>query len=331
MRPQPFFAVFVLILAALACSLPFGAPLSSPSASPPPATDAAPTTLPPALPTPTVTTQSPPPLSETDACKLFSTMKACSVLGEMPNPPMSSTSPEYSVCPFFTNSGKGIYVAVTIGDQAKKNFLNEIAQYQKGCSVGYSGGTNTATPFPPEIEVLMSKPLLELYQMDIALQQKCGMQIEPVPEFGQNAYASVSSGMFNMGTVVIISNENAYAFSYADPAMDTAQMVEKAKQVVRAVFLPEPAACSAAPQGSPTQPAAPTSASSAPTSVPAAPTLVPGAPTPVSGIPTPVSGAPTLVPGVPTLVPGAPTPVPGIPTPVPGAPTLVPGVPTPVG
>jgi len=226
-----------------------------------------------------------PLFTETDACKLFDEIKACNVLGEAVLPPVPANSAGYSVCPFFTSTGKGIYVAITIGDQAKKNVLNEISQYQKGCSVSYSGGSSTATPFPPEIEALMSKQLPELYRMNVELQGKCGVQIEPLPEFGPDAYAYLTTTGLQMGTVAIVSGDRVYSFSYADPKLDIAQMVEKAKEAVRAVFLPDPAGCPAPSAGTPDQNSVPTPISS--------PTWI--GPTPVE-YPTPIGGGPTRVP-----------------------------------
>jgi hypothetical protein len=176
-----------------------------------------------------------------------------------------------------------------MGEQAKRNFLNEIAQYQKGCSVGYSGGTSTATPFPPEVEALMSKSVLELFQMDIQMQGNCGGKIEPVPEFGPNAYAYLTPTGFQIGTLAIVSGDNFYSFAYADPGLDIAQMVEKAKEVTRAVMSPSQIGGSTPISGS-TQVGVPTPISS--------PTWI--GPTPVSNPtwvgPTPVSNpTPTLV------------------------------------
>jgi hypothetical protein len=182
------------------------------------------------------------------------------------------------VCTFFTSTGKGIYIAITMGEQAKRNFLNEIAQYQKGCSVGYSGGTSTATPFPPEVEALMSKSVLELFQMDIQMQGNCGGKIEPVPEFGPNAYAYLTPTGFQIGTLAIVSGNNFYSFAYADPGLDIAHMVEKAKEVARAVMSPSQIGGSTPISGS-TQVEVPTPISS--------PTWV--GPTPVS------NSTPTLV------------------------------------
>ncbi len=224
-------------------------------------------------------------LTETDACKLFDELKACQVLGEAVIPPAPANSPGYSYCPFFTNTGKGIYVVITSGDQAKKNLLNEIAQYQNGCSVSYSGGTSTATPFPPDVEALMSKRVPELYKMKIEMQVNCGARIEPLPEFGPDAYAYLTSTGLQMGTVAIVSGDRVYSFSYADPALDISQMVEKAREVVRAVFLPDPAACPAPSSDGSDQSNNPTPISS--------PTWV--GPTPIP-YPTPVDGGPTQVP-----------------------------------
>jgi hypothetical protein len=224
-------------------------------------------------------------LTETDACKLFNELKACQVLGETVIPPVPANSAGYSVCPFFTNTGKGIYVAITSGDQAKKNLLNEISQYQIGCSVSYSGGTSTATPFPPAIEGLMSKPVLELYKMDIEMQVKCGAKRESLPEFGPDAYAYLTPVGLQMGTVAIVSVDRIYTFSYADPQLDVPQMVEKAKEVVRAVFLPNPAGCPVPTSGGSDQGSVPTPISS--------PTWI--GPTQVSN-PTPIGGGPTMVP-----------------------------------
>ena len=185
---------------------------------------------------------------------------------------------------------------MTSGDQAKKNLLNEISQYQKGCSVSYSVGSSTATPFAPEIEALMSKPVLELYKMNIDLQAKCGGQIVPLPEFGPDAYAYLTTTGLQIGTVAIVSGDRIYTFSYAEPKLDIPQMVEKAKEVVRAVFLPSPAGCPAPSSGGAEQTDIPTPISS-PTLVGPAPVGSPTwvGPTPVE-YPTPIGGGPTRVP-----------------------------------
>ena len=228
MKTKISILVLVLTLAALACNLPtekLGA-----------ITPQAPQASPPSLPT----AESKSVLTETDACKLLDETKASTILGEAIIPPTPANAPGYSVCTFFTSTGKGIYVTITMGDQAKKNFLNEISQYQKGCSVGYSGGTSTATPFPPEVEALMSKSVLELFQMDIQMQVNCGGKVEPLPEFGPNAYAYLTPSAFQIGALAIVSGDNVYSFAYADPGLDIPQMVEKAKEVARAVMSPTP-------------------------------------------------------------------------------------------
>jgi hypothetical protein len=284
-----------LILAALACNLPTEKPAAvTPQASSPtlPATEAAHAAT----------------LTETDACKFLDEARASAILGEAVIPPAPANAPGYSVCTYFTNTGKGIYVAITMGDQAKSNFLNEIAQYQKGCSVSYSGGTNTATPFPPQVEALMSKSVLELFQMDIQLQVSCGGKVEPVPEFGPNAHAYLTPTGLPIGTVALVSGDNFYSFGYADPGLDIAQMVEKAKEVARASMSPTQ-------MGGPAPVASPTSIGPAPVASPtwvgptpvASPTWV--GPTPVASPtwvgPTPVSQPPN----VPTLIGGSnPTP-----------------------
>ena len=291
--------LFALILASSACNLLTEKPGTiTPQVSPPSLTiaEATPATA----------------LTETDACKLLDKERASTILGETVNPPTPTNAPGYSVCTFFTSTGKGIYITITMGEQAKRNFLNEIAQYQKGCSVGYSGGTNTATPFPPEVEALMSKSVLELFQMDIQMQGNCGGKIEPVSEFGPNAYAYLTPTGFQIGTVAIVSGDNFYSFAYADPGMDIAQMVEKAKEVTRAVLSPTQIE-DATPISGPTQVEVPTSVSnptwispmpvSSPTWVGPTPVSNPTwvGPTPVSNPtwvgPTPVSNStPTLVP-----------------------------------
>jgi hypothetical protein len=237
MKTRIILLLCALILVSLACSLPTAKPgVITPQASTPALATAedAPSTV---ETTPAMAEAAPAmALTETDACKLFDAASAGKILGETVNPPTPVNAPGYSVCIFFTSTGKGIYITITMGDQAKKNFLNEIAQYQKGCSVGYSGGTSTATPFPPEVEALMSKSVLELFQMDIQMQGKCGGKIEPVPEFGPNAYAYLTPTGFQIGTVAIVSGDNFYSFAYAETGMDIAQMVEKAKEVTRAVF-----------------------------------------------------------------------------------------------
>lgn len=265
-----------LMLAASACNLPTEKPGAiTLQASPPPLTtaEAAPAMA----------------LTETEACKLLDVPRASTILGETVGPPAPSDAPGYSVCTFFTSTGKGIYITITMGEQAKRNFLNEIAQYQKGCSVGYSGGTSTATPLPPEVEALMSKSVLDLFQMDIKMQGDCGGKIEPVPEFGANAYAYLTPTGLQVGTVAIVSGDSLYSFAYADPGMDIAQMVERAKEVARAVLSPTQIE-GATPISGPTQVEVPTSVSS--------PTWV--GPTPASSPtwvgPTPASDStPTLV------------------------------------
>jgi hypothetical protein len=253
-----------LILLALACNLPTAKatiPTAQPALPPPPPPPQAPAapaqpqspgqeptaTL---APTPTFikpadTAVAQPPagqpaqqtkggLTETDACKLYSVEKATALLGDPVIPPTPFNSPGYSVCTLFTQTGKGIYIGITMGDQARKNFLNEIAQYQKGCSVSYSGGTSTATPFPPDIEAMMSKSVLELFEMDLKLMEKCGTRVDNLPEFGPNAYVIPTA--LKMGTVGIISGDNYYSFSYADPKLDIGKMQEKAKEITRDIL-----------------------------------------------------------------------------------------------
>lgn len=290
-----------VLLAALACNLPTeGLGAVTPQASPP--------TLPPAETAPTAT------LTETDACKLLDEAGASALLGEAVIPPTPANSPGYSVCTYFTSTGKGIYLAITMGDQAKRNFLNEIAQYQEGCSVSYSAGTNTATPFPPQVEALMSKSVLELFQMDIQLQVSCGGKVDPVPDFGPNAYAYLTPTAWQIGTVAVVSGDNFYSFGYADPGLDIAQMVEKAKEVAGAAVSPTQMA-GPKPVGSPTWTGAtpvgsPTWTGPAPIT---GPTWV--GPTPVTGPtwvgPTPVAG-PTWVGPTPVSQPAdVPTPIGG--------------------
>ena len=299
--------VLILILAALACNLP----AEKPDASTPQA--------------PRISQTSPPPqpsaettlmLSETDACKLFDEVKASQVMGESV-PAMPANTPGYSACTFFTNTGKGIYITITMGDQAKKNFLNEISQYQKGCSVSYSGGTSTATPFPPEIEALMSKSVLELFQMDIQMQVNCGGKVEPLPEFGPNAYAYLTPVAFQIGRLAIVSGDNVYSFAYADPGLDIPQMVEKAKEIARVATSSTPVV-GPTPIGSPTLVEGSGFGNGCPTPIGGGPTPVScsasaqsnGCPTPIGGGPTPVScSASTQSNGCPTPIGGGPTPV----------------------
>ena len=312
MKTKISILVLVFTLAALACNLPTAksgtVPTQASQMSPPSPPTAGTTSV----------------LTETDACKLFDAVKASQVLGEAVIPPTPANAPGYSVCTFFTSTGKGIYVTITMGDQAKKNFLNDISQYQKGCSVGYSGSTSTATPFPPEVEALMSKSVLELFQMDIQMQVNCGGKVEPLPEFGPNAYAYLTPSAFQIGALAIVSGDNVYSFAYADPGLDIPQMVEKAKEVARAAISPTPI-------GGPTLTGGPTPISS--------PTLI-GGPTPISSptlIPTQIGPTPV---SLPTLIPTqvGPTPVSFPtqvgPTPV-GKPTKISGPtsvgPTPVG
>ncbi|NPV77522.1 MAG: hypothetical protein HPY59_14270 [Anaerolineae bacterium] len=305
-RPQLWFAiaatfrrmvllVLTLFLSALACNLPVeNLETITPQVSPLPMSTG--------QVTPAMT------LTKTDACKLLDEAEASALLAEAVIPPEPINAPGYSTCTYFTGTGKGIYISISLGDQAKKNLLNEIAQYQKGCSISYSGGTNTATPFPPEVEALMSKSVLELLQMDIQMQGNCGRKVEPIPEFGPHAYAYLTPTALQIGTVVIVSGDNIYSFSYADPKLDIAQMVEKAKEVTRAVLSLDQKS-GATPVNNSTQVGAPTTASSlTPIS---SPTWV--GPTPVSNPtwvgPTPIipkpDNAPTPIGGgnpTPTLV-----------------------------
>jgi hypothetical protein len=171
--------------------------------------------------------------SEKDACKLITADEASQFLGEKVSP-QAVDSPGYSFCTYFTPAGKSLLVSITFGDQVKKNFLNEIGQFQKGCSVSYSGSTRAPTPFPPEIEALMSKSVLDLYAMDLELQEKCGGKVESAAEFGPNAY--IVPNAFGIGSIAVISGENYYTFSYGGSNMDISQMVEKTKEVVRAAM-----------------------------------------------------------------------------------------------
>jgi hypothetical protein len=274
-----------------------------------------------------VPTVTPPIITETDACKLLSAEQASQFLGETINPPMPYNAPCSSVCTYFTNSGKGIYIAITMGDFAKKNSLNEISQYQKGCSVSYSGGTNTATPFPPEVEAMMSRPVLELFQLNVQMQTKCAIMIEPIPEFGPYAYAYLTAGLMQVGAVAIVSGDQVYSFSYADPTMDIPGMVGKAKEITAAVIAALPVGLT--PQINPTPPVCEPTPTSSPTVISSA-TLPPPAiiPTQIPQVdyPTvaPKIDIPTPIDDIPTPVDGGPTPIGGGPTPIGGGPTLAP-------
>jgi hypothetical protein len=114
--------------------------------------------------------------------------------------------------------------------------------------------------------------------MDLQMQVNCGGKVEPVPEFGPNAYAYLTPTAFQIGTLAIVSGDNIYSFAYADPGMEIVQMVEKAKEVTRAVLSPTQIEGATQISG-PTQVEVPTSVSS--------PTWV--GPTPVS------NSTPTLV------------------------------------
>jgi hypothetical protein len=61
-------------------------------------------------------------LTETDACKLFDIGKATLMMGDPVTPPTPVDPPEYSVCPFFTQKRKAIYVSVTRGGE--EEFFN---------------------------------------------------------------------------------------------------------------------------------------------------------------------------------------------------------------
>lgn len=311
MKRKTCISISLTVLAVLACNLPSVR------------SDVLPTQT---VPAPSMIEESATVLTETDECKLFDVARASALLGESVVPPSPLNDPGYSVCNFFTNTGKGIYITITMGDQARRNLLNEISQYQKGCTIGYSAGSNTATPFPPEIEAMIGKSVLDLYHMDVQLQVQCGVKIEELPEFGPDAYGHPGQGMFQIGSVVIASGDNLYSFGYADPALDMAAMVEKAKEVTRSVFAQIPT-INLTPIGIPTQVGSMT--------LPSSPTLVIG-PSPVD-TPTLIS-VPTLVQG-PSLVPTSVAPPTLIPTMV-GKPTKVsqptsigptPVGPTPVG
>ena len=171
--------------------------------------------------------------TETNACKLITADEASQFLGETIAPQAIDT-PGYSFCTFFTPAGKTLLISITSGDQVKKNFLNEIGQYQKGCKVSYSGSTRAPTPFPPEIEALMSKSPLELFNMDLELQEKCGGKIMNVPEFGPNAY--ILPNVFGIGSIAIISGESYYTFSFGAQNMDMNEMIGTTKDIVRSAM-----------------------------------------------------------------------------------------------
>ena len=58
--------------------------------------------------------------------------------------------------------------------------------------------------------------------------------------------------VFKLARVAIVSGDNFYSFAYAETGMDIAQMVEKAKEVTRAMLSPDQIEDSA-PDSAPTQ------------------------------------------------------------------------------
>ena len=225
-----------LILGAVACNVPVEKPTVVPTQAPPqptlPVQVVENTTVAP-LPTAEQTMAVAVELTETDACKLYTSEEASLLLGETVKP-QAVDSPGYSFCTYFAPDGKSILISVTIGDQAKKNFLNEIGQYQKGCNVSYSGGTSAPTPFPPEIEAMMSKSVLDLYTMDMEFQKKCGGIVKPLPEFGPNA--NLIPNFLGIASIGIISGENYYTFSYGGQKMEFSLMEEKTREIVQSAL-----------------------------------------------------------------------------------------------
>jgi hypothetical protein len=235
--------IAMIILLAIACNAPAGSQVGSlvGGASP---TEAGPGASPtqalvqPAGATaiqPLAGSQGAPVITETDPCKLLSAEKAALILGETPNV-VPAEGGGISTCMFLTQkANKSILISFTSANVAKANFISEILQYQKGCSVSYSGGTSTATPLPPEGQALLSKSLPELFVMDLQLQAPCGGKSSPLPEYGSYAY-SMETPVFPAVSVVIATEERLFTFTYAETGGDPAKLVENARAVAKAAL-----------------------------------------------------------------------------------------------
>ncbi len=191
--------------------------------------------------TPTVESTTPPDtpsagqvmITQLDPCKLITKEDAASVLGKPVEDAIAAQDISVSSCTYIAVPGKNfVTVAVYEGDKAKNYLINEIAQLQNGCHLGFSTASQQPTPFPPELEALRGDSIQELLEKDLGLQQDCGLgDYSNIPELGENAY---TYSKWVQGALIGVATEDAlYTFLVADTSSPPDEALNQAKGFVQ--------------------------------------------------------------------------------------------------
>ena len=263
MRIKPVLIVSIFFLVSLSCRLPNTKPVVTSTAQPPvvnltsaptllPTTASSTSSIPTAIPdAPTAAPQSPDnggtpttvpgaqasqtgsDFASLDPCKSLTKQVAEKIIGEEVGNIIPAGDANYKSCIVMTASQKSAMFTITNTEMAKKNFINEILQYKKGCDIHYTGGSATATPFPSDGQALMKTPLRELFTNDLKMQAACGGVSKPLPVLGPNAY---TVPFLKAGVVGMVQNDMFFTFIYSDIAGTDQDMQNRALDLARIVL-----------------------------------------------------------------------------------------------
>lgn len=227
--------VSVIILSAgiLACTL------SVPPSAPP---DSGPTPPPVIEPTATVESALPPTssgagiveITELNPCGLVTKEYVETVLGYSVDDPTLAQETTFSMCTYIVKPGEFVTITIYEEDHAKSNFLNEIAQFQQGCSLSYRATTRdeTPTPLPPDVEALRSESIPELFLKNREMRKGCGGSHSQISELGSNVYALQQTGLNAAGIGIV--TENVYVqYSLFITDMSAEQALETVTELVK--------------------------------------------------------------------------------------------------
>lgn len=174
--------------------------------------------------------------SSNDPCEIVTQGQAEAAFGQPVESTIPASDATLSSCSYFAIPGeKFITVSVWEGENARRYFINEIAQLSDGCQLTYAYSTDPEepTPFPDEYALLMDETIPDLFQMDLVKMAECGMESIALPEFSPTA--STYYTFIEGGLVGIATDDLFVTFLYFDSAQDKAASLESVLQLVRSV------------------------------------------------------------------------------------------------
>ena len=161
-----------------------------------------------------------------DPCKLVPQSSVEAILGEP-----SQVTPDTGVCVYAASSGsRSISIQVGTGEEVKLVMLNNIAQLRAGCTlnINYSSEQPTATPFPPEIQELAGRSLVELMALQDEAFLECGWAdseelYQTINGLGDSAnFMMLDLAFWKLGTVSVALGETYLSFTMVAQELDPA-------------------------------------------------------------------------------------------------------------